>query len=137
MNGITLYNPWSINCYLKRGTLIPHWVNTGDDSLIKKTLLGANSEIGAKFLKLVKGEAIEGKIIPSIQFNGLETNEEALWTLLLYAGYLKSVVSVSDGTKYKCELKIPNQEVFYVYAIYSWSGLVKSRKGDTVRSYLM
>jgi hypothetical protein len=50
-----------------------------------------------------------------MKFDELKTNEEALWSLLLYAGYLKSIKGVPDRTKYRCDLSIPNREVLYVY----------------------
>ena len=37
--------------------------------------------------------------------------KEAIWTLLLFAGYLTAVSHEEDGLKFRCQLKIPNQEV--------------------------
>ena len=40
-----LYNPWSLlNCVDKAGTLIPYWVNTSDNLLVKKLIAQANSD---------------------------------------------------------------------------------------------
>ncbi|MCD8524404.1 MAG: hypothetical protein LRY67_01160 [Gammaproteobacteria bacterium] len=39
INGLTLYNPWSIVSYVKHGQARPYWVNTGNDALINRYII--------------------------------------------------------------------------------------------------
>ena len=53
-----IYNPWSILNYLKRKELVPYWVNTSSNDLIKLTLKNSMA-VKEKMERLLKGEAIE------------------------------------------------------------------------------
>jgi len=114
VKGITLYNPWSINNHLESGDLVTYWVNTGDDSLVKAHAL-RGEDTQAKFSDLIQGKKLKATITPHIRFDALEAGQDGVWTLMLYAGYLKPVNPNPNGTFYDCELAIPNKEVFYLY----------------------
>lgn len=111
-----LYNPWSIVNYIReKGKLSPYWVNTGDNTLVKKLFIGSSIDFKAQLEKLLKGEAVERIINESLIFDQLEQSEAALWTLLLMAGYLKVDSLEETGQGPLCRLKIPNKEVKDLY----------------------
>ena len=104
-----IYNPWSIINYLNKKELMPYWVNTSSNDLIK--LILKNSEtVKEKIERLLKGEAIEVKIDLETVIVGIENNEDNIWGLMLGTGYLKveETVDVSEGI-YK--VKLPNYEI--------------------------
>ncbi len=53
-----IYNPWSILNYLKKEVLIPYWVNTSSNDLIK-LILKNSTTVKEKIEMLLKEEAIE------------------------------------------------------------------------------
>ena len=108
-----IYNPWSILNYLKKKELMPYWVNTSSNDLIK--LILKNSEtVKEKIERLLKDEAIEVKINLETVIVGIEKNEDNIWGLMLGTGYLKVVetVNVTEGI-YK--VKLPNEEIKFLF----------------------
>ena len=109
-----IYNPWSILNYLTDKKLMPYWVNTSSNDLIKLVL--KNSEtVKEKIERLLKGEAIEVKIDLETVIVGIENNEDNIWGLMLGTGYLKveETVDVSEGI-YK--VKLPNYEIKLLFS---------------------
>ena len=102
-----IYNPWSILNYLNRKELVPYWVNTSSNDLIKLTLKNSTT-VKEKMERLLKGEAIEVPINLETIIVGIENNEDNIWGLMLGTGYLK-VVEQTDRKRYK--VVIPNYEI--------------------------
>ena len=117
INGLTLYNPWSIMCCLKnKADLIPYWLNTGDDSLLKQLLQQASNAVKDQFRSLVLDESVVVSVNPTMRFDQLKTNKSMLWNLLISAGYLKVLSStMTEAGFYRCQLAIPNREVRGLY----------------------
>lgn len=125
-----LYNPWSIiNCLDNNEPLQSYWVNTASNDLIAKLLRGAKPEIKHQFEELLQGKIIEQPISENLVFLEIEKNEEALWSLLLYAGYLKVLSSELRGYELMATMAIPNKEVGFVYdkIIANWFHKATSR----------
>ena len=109
-----IYNPWSILNYLTDRKLMPYWVNTSSNDLIK--LILKNSEtVKEKIERLLKDEAIEVKIDLETVIVGIENNEDNIWGLMLGTGYLKVVetVNIAEGI-YK--VKLPNYEIKLLFS---------------------
>lgn len=104
-----IYNPWSILNYLTDKKLIPYWVNTSSNDLIK-LILKNSSTIKQKIETLLRGEEITVPINFETIIVGIEQNEDNIWGLLLGTGYLKitEVVSLAESI-YKVAL--PNYEI--------------------------
>ena len=104
-----IYNPWSIINYLNKKQLMPYWVNTSSNDLIKLVLKNSTT-IKEKMERLLKDEEIEVPINLETVIVGIENNEDNIWGLMLGTGYLKVVetVDVSEGI-YK--VKLPNYEI--------------------------
>ena len=108
-NTVGIYNPWSILNYLTDRKLIPYWVNTSSNDLIKLILKNSTS-VKEKIERLLKDEAIEVSVDQETVIVGIEQNEDNIWGLLVGTGYLKIVETV-DITEGRYKVKIPNFEI--------------------------
>ena len=109
-----IYNPWSVlNCIANKGALAPYWVNTSENALMKQLITQGTDEFKADIEQLLKGDIIEKKIDEGVVFSQLHQSPNALWSLLLYCGYLTLDRTPSYGTP--CHLRIPNIEVGELY----------------------
>ena len=108
-----IYNPWSILNYLTDKKLIPYWVNTSSNDLIK-LILKNSATVKEKIEQLLRDEEIEVPINLETVIVGIEKNEENIWGLLLGTGYLKvtEIVDLAHGI-YK--VKIPNYEIKFLF----------------------
>jgi hypothetical protein len=124
-----LYNPWSIiNCLKNHGKLQPYWVNTSSNDLIGKLLSSAKPIVKQQFEALLQGNTITQPLSENLVLLDIETREEALWSLLLYAGYLKVLSNELHGNRLVGKFAIPNKEVGFVYEriIEQWFGVAIS-----------
>ena len=108
-----IYNPWSILNYLNRKELIPYWVNTSSNDLIK-LILKNSVTVKEKIEQLLRDEEIEVPINLDTVIVGIEQNEENIWGLLLGTGYLK-VTEVVDLATGMYKVKIPNYEIKFLF----------------------
>ena len=108
-----IYNPWSILNYLTDRRLMPYWVNTSSNDLIK-IILKNSSSVKEKTERLLKDEAIEVKINLETIIVGIEKNEDNIWGLLLGTGYLK-VVETIDIIEGIYKVKLPNYEIKFLF----------------------
>lgn len=106
-NGI--YNPWSVLQCISNGTFAPYWINTSDNTIIKRLLVRGGGNLKADVEVLLKDGIIEKKIEEGIIFPELDKNPTIAWSLFVYTGYLTIDNTPSYGTP--CRLKIPNIEV--------------------------
>ena len=124
---VVRYNPWSVmRCLssLIEKSPFPYqcfWVQTGSiDNLIKKLMFDSDGPTREKITALIS--ANQNDTIPrvtiteSLVYEDLVRDEpvakmNALFTILLHAGYFTATNVVKDGVDYICDLLIPNQEV--------------------------
>lgn len=104
-----MYNPWSLINYAKTGELIPYWVNTSSNALIRKCILGADTAFFRSFDELVLTGAADVAVLLDTSFFEL-SNNAALWGLLLGSGYITQAGPMDALTGF-CEVRIPNNEV--------------------------
>src|SRR3989339_1493291 len=112
-----VYNPWSIINYISdNGVFKPYWINTSGNRLIEEALLKGGDEVSVLLEQLIRGESIEQSIAENMVFKDLDLsiNQEALFSLLLFSGYLKLIGSQPDAFGL-CRLAIPNCEVKKTY----------------------
>ena len=115
--GKTLYNPWSILNYVakyKDGPR-PYWVNTSSNDLIKELVLDHGVGLKGDMEMLLTDRAIDKQIEENIVFRDLHANEDYVWSLMLFSGYLKTVDFRRQVRKWIASLKIPNEEVKYIF----------------------
>lgn len=109
-----IYNPWSVlNSIDKKGALAPYWVNTSNNDLIRKLLTNGTDDLKADLEELLRGGIIEKTLDEGFVFSSLEKNTDAIWSLLLFSGYLTLAAPFVYGTP--CLLRIPNFEVTELY----------------------
>ena len=132
-----IYNPWStILCVAGHFDFSAHWVNTSNDKLIKELLLKSPADIHRDVATLVSNQSIEVTICKDLRFDDDLQPDEHLWTLLLSAGYLKSIKTILIGSKALCTIEIPNREVSYVYTDI-FAGWLKQQLTDAGQSSLI
>ncbi len=128
-----IYNPWSIiNCLKQRGELRPYWLNTSDNSLLKSLMARADVRFKQKMEQLIQNHSIEAQIDPNLVFGDLNKNTMALWSLLLFSGYLTAGDPRYDiQGRVTCQLRVPNLEVLGLYQrhIEEWFSDSMGREG--------
>ena len=112
-----LYNPWSvINCVYLNGEMRPYWGRTGSNLLIQKLILKGSPQLKKDLEHLLQGETVTQRIEQGIIYPGIEYNSNAVWSLLLYTGYVTFAEhTLSDDGRDYCALKLPNREMKVVY----------------------
>ena len=108
-----IYNPWSIINYLTDKKLVPYWVNTSSNDLIKMTLKNSVT-VKEKIERLLKDEEIEVPINLETIIVGIENDENNIWGLMLQTGYLK-VTETVDLAMHIYKVKIPNYEIKFLF----------------------
>jgi hypothetical protein len=111
--GTTIYNPWSILNFLASRDRIarPYWVNTASDDLLRELLVYRGVAELPDLEALLRGEPVVKPIDEHIVLAEVQRNGDALWSFLLFSGYLKVVqVQVTEG-KPLVTMAIPNLEV--------------------------
>ena len=97
-----IYNPWSITSYLDKRKLAPYWASTSSNVLVSRLIQTAPSDIKQMMEDLISGREIIVNFDEQIVFNQLDTDESAIWSLLVASGYLKP-----DNVEYRGELLEP------------------------------
>jgi Predicted AAA-ATPase/PD-(D/E)XK nuclease superfamily len=117
--GVSIYNPWSILYFLasKSRELMPYWLNTSSNDLIKEQLKKHAFSVQRDIHTLLEGGSIEKKLDENVVFADLDKDPRSLWSLLVFSGYLKATrgPSVLNGPPPRYHLSIPNLEVDEVY----------------------
>jgi Predicted AAA-ATPase/PD-(D/E)XK nuclease superfamily len=116
IGGKEIYNPWSlVNCIEEQGLTKPYWVNTSGNTLIKDVLARSDEVIKAQLEQLIKHQSINAIIDENMIFTDLTQNADALWSLLLFSGYLTPTHCEQNDLGTECTLRIPNQEILTLY----------------------
>ena len=84
-----IYNPWSITNFLKHRKLRPYWASTSSNQLVSRLIRTASSRIKEQMEELLQGNEIVVTFDEQLVFHQLDQNENAIWSLLMAAGYLK------------------------------------------------
>ena len=112
----TVYNPWSLaNSINEGGLLQPYWINTSDNALVKDLLARSDELVKMQLESLVQNESISAMIDENLVFGDLNRSDSALWSLLLFSGYLKVLHAEQKDDQVQCELLPPNYEVASLY----------------------
>jgi hypothetical protein len=114
--GTTIYNPWSIlNCVQEHGELVPYWSHTSDNALIKKLITHAPIHLQQQLEQILYNKPVRQPLEDAFIYPTIESNETALWSLLVFSGYLTCTKQELVVGKYYGDLLIPNQEVRLIY----------------------
>jgi hypothetical protein len=117
--GTVIYNPWSVLCWLAdaEGQARPYWLNTSSNELVQRLLQGRAAELHEPFSRLLAGEGVERVLDENVVLDRLEDNDDALWSLLVFSGYLRAqrLPPAQPAWLPAYRLSIPNAEVRLLY----------------------
>ena len=107
-----VYNPWSIVNYVDNGKIKAYWANISGNTLLENMLDHAGEGVYDDLKRFTDGETIEKYISDGTTIKSLLSNDNEIWRLLLYSGYLtkdENQIKEDDSNSYN--LKIPNKEI--------------------------
>lgn len=137
VGGYSLYNPWSIiQCIQNKGKLGTYWVNTSSNELIKKLLWGGSASLKKDMERLIQGESVLKAIQPGIIFSELERQEDAIWSLFFFSGYLTLDKESPNSWNPDRLLRIPNEEVSLLFRTMMQHWLKENLPKDNVADLL-
>lgn len=138
-----IYNPWSIINYLDEGKLGMYWANTSSNSLVGKLIREGSRNMKLSFETLLRGEPLKARIDEQIVYSQLDQDENAVWSLLLACGYLKTRnVEIPDENNQAgnpvYELEFTNYEVRLMFQriVRGWFGVTQSDYNDFIQALL-
>lgn len=104
-----IYNPWSILNYARRKVLVPYWVNTSANTMLKQAIEKADYDFKKQYEKLIKNNYLETRVALQTSFYEV-ANTPNLWGMFVSAGYLTVTKSI-DALNDQYRVEIPNKEI--------------------------
>ena len=107
-----VYNPWSIVNYVRKKEIKAYWANVSGNTFLENMIDYSGESVYEDLKWFTDGESIEKYISDGTTIKSLLSNDDEIWQLLLYSGYLtkaKNQEKESDSNIYN--LKIPNKEI--------------------------
>lgn len=113
-----IYNPWSITNYLDKKRFSPYWAATSSNGLINRLIQSASVEVKMYMEDLLKDKEIIVNFDEQIVFDQLDSNKDAIWSLLVASGYLKVEQVEYRGVLRKpwYHLRITNLETYGIFS---------------------
>jgi len=110
---IEIYNPWSIVSFVasKDKFFIPYWVNTSGNDLIKELIIDSPHSVRTELQDLLTDKPLVKSLEDNISFPELKKTENAVFSFLVFSGYLKAKFIREENKRFLYELLIPNTEV--------------------------
>ena len=111
-----VYNPWSIVNYIREKEIKAYWANVSGNTLLENMLNHARESVYEDLKRFTDGESIEKYISDGTTIKSLLSNDNEIWQLLLYSGYLtkdRKQKEIDVTTEYTdvYNLRIPNKEI--------------------------
>ena len=111
-----VYNPWSIVNYLREKEIKAYWANVSGNMLLENMLDHARESVYDDLKRFTDGESIEKYISDGTTIKSLLSNDDEIWQLLLYSGYLtkdekQKEIDVTSEYTDVYNLRIPNKEI--------------------------
>lgn len=116
-----VYNPWSCEKIVKdlykdiNFLPISYWANTSSNNIIRNLIEKADLSTKEEIENLIIGKTIEKPVHEDITYDEVFESMDNLWNFLFFTGYLKKVSQKYIGKDMYIELKIPNEEVNYIF----------------------
>lgn len=115
-----IYNPWSIMYYINNlpSPSEPQWANTSDNQLIYDLLKQSGVTVQQGLERLLSGGSVDCEVNDTVALRDVSSKEDvdAIWSFLLFSGYLKPVARKQRRYRWIYELTIPNREIETLYA---------------------
>ena len=111
-----VYNPWSIVNYIDNGEIKAYWANVSGNTLLENMLDHAGESVYDDLKRFTDGESLEKYISDGTTIKSLLNNDDEIWQLLLYSGYLtkdekQKEIDVTSEYTDVYNLRIPNKEI--------------------------
>lgn len=108
-----IYNPWSVMNFLasQDKRFRPYWTASGSNDLLERLLFRQGMGLRGELEVLLGGGAIEKPVEEDLVLRRLEQSPEAVWSFLLFTGYLKPVGVRMDERGTTASLAVTNREV--------------------------
>ena len=140
-NRTDIYNPWSILNFLDKKKFSTYWANTSSNSLVGKLVREGSGDVKMVMEDLLDGGILQTEIDEQIVFSQLDSDEAAIWSLLLASGYLKvehhwmDLDMETEGY----ELKLTNREVRMMFKnmIKGWFKECLPEYNDFIKALLL
>jgi len=131
--GHVVYNPWSVLSYLASADRAPRawWVSTSSNDLLRDLLTRGGLGGPEALETLLTGGGVERRVEENVVFRDLERRADAVWSLLLFSGYLKAADVRTKG-QVRAVLSIPNREVLTIYRS-TFKDWLQAGLGDATR----
>lgn len=123
-----IYNPWSVISYLydvraNDGWMpMSYWANTSSNSIVRKLIDRADDAVRGTIEELIAGGTVEVPIHEDITYGEIYDNMDNLWNFMFFTGYFRKVSERMEGQQIYVTLRIPNNEVLYIFEekVRSW-----------------
>jgi len=115
--GRVLYNPWSVLSFLdsEDKQFRPYWVQTSSSDLLRRVVLAHGLGRQGEMEALLQGGEIDKPVDESVALRDLGRQPDAVWSFLLFSGYLTAKGVREEEGRTMAMLAIPNQEVLFTY----------------------
>ena len=111
-----VYNPWSIVNYVRKKEIKAYWANVLGNTFLENMIDYAGESVYEDLKRFTDGESIEKYISDGTTIKSLLNNDDEIWQLLLYSGYLtkdekQKEIDVTSEYTDVYNLRIPNKEI--------------------------
>lgn len=116
-----VYNPWSTIQYVfdhyenPDAFPEPYWANTSGNAVVRKLIDLADRSVKDELEVLIAGGTIEKPVHEDITYAEIYESMDNLWNFMFFTGYFKNVGERFENRVRYLTLKIPNQEVLYIF----------------------
>lgn len=108
-----IYNPWSIASFIrKKGRYEAYWTNTSGNGLVNTLVQNGDAAIKQTMEELLQGKSFVTELDEQVVLNQLGSDNNAVWSLLLAAGYLKVLKTEAEN-----EDNAAQDNVFYTLTL--------------------
>ncbi|MCP4402798.1 MAG: AAA family ATPase [bacterium] len=113
----TMYNPWSILNYIHNHEdgYRPYWANTSSNQMIRDVIATSPASVRTEFQDLLQDIPLQKHLDENIIFPDITKHERAVYSFLVFSGYLKAFDMHVIGHKQYHTLLIPNLEVKQIF----------------------
>ena len=111
-----VYNPWSIVNYVRKKEIKAYWANVSGNTFLENMIDYSGESVYEDLKWFTDGESIEKYLSDGTTIKSLLNNDDEIWQVLLYSGYLtkdekqKEIEVTSEYTDVY-NLRIPNKEI--------------------------
>ena len=120
IGGASLYTPWDVVSYVKKlqtnrnAKPENYWANSSSNEEIRQLIDITSTSEGDEYSTLINGGIIRKRIVETMTYSNLYSDEENIWNLLLMTGYLTLAGKWKPNGE--TELRLPNEEVRSLFA---------------------